>query len=161
MMDTDDVLTTTVDELVENFRSAMVAMLPVAERVKLNWRDDNPHPDWERLAESLFDALVRGPINGARSRSSRELPLARYDIDRNDYAEVSWIAVGAASWNYAFVRLLSRATPFDTFQVVEVDPVTNTAGNRHSFRWPPEGLTFRRCSTDGLIDTVSQIEVIE
>jgi hypothetical protein len=74
-----DVLVATIDDLLANCRSALIALLPAAERAMLTWADDNQHRDWERLAECVFDALVRGPVISDRNRLEDEFVLARYE----------------------------------------------------------------------------------
>ena len=46
----------TVDELFGTFRGALLAILPMADRAKMNFRDEETHRDWERLAECSFDS---------------------------------------------------------------------------------------------------------
>ncbi|GAA4978900.1 hypothetical protein [Actinopolymorpha pittospori] len=148
----DEVYTATVHELVENFRSGLIAMLPIADRAMLNSRDVNPHDDWEQLAESIFDVFVRGSVRLDRvSLANRDqFPLPRYDFDLDSYSALSWIGCGSGpSSDLAFVRLLSHAEPFDTVQRVEVDPVTLEAGQRRTFPWASVSFVLVRRSPVG------------
>lgn len=47
---------------------------------------------------------TRSPIDADRSRASNELPLARYDIDQDDYRQLSWIALNTDSFPTAAGR---------------------------------------------------------
>jgi len=85
----DDLLEATIDEMVDTFRSALIALLPAANRSKLTWADENQHRDWESLAESAFNTFVRGPIQADITGRSMAAPLARYDIDSDSYASQS------------------------------------------------------------------------
>lgn len=162
MTEAEDVYRATVSELFDNFRSALIAILPIADRAKINFRDEETHRDWERLAASMFDAFVRSPIDSDRVAIGSELPLARYDIDVDDYLAVSWLASNADSPHRgAVIRFLSRDAPFDTVQVVDIDPVTLRAGTRRTVAISEirPALYRRRESGEGTV--VTQIEAVE
>jgi hypothetical protein len=162
MTRTDDVYQATVGELLDNFRRALLAILPIAERAKINYRDDETHRDWERLAESMFDALVRSPIDCDRAAIGRELPLARYDIDIDDYLAVSWLTSNADSpHDGAVIRFLSQDAPFDTVQVVDIDPVTLRAGRRRTVAVSGIKPALYRRREGGEATIVTQIEAVE
>ena len=81
MAEVDDVYRATVGELFENFRRALLSVLPAAASAKINYRDEETHRDWERLAECMFDVFVRSPIDSDQGSTGGELPVARYDLD--------------------------------------------------------------------------------
>jgi hypothetical protein len=159
----DDVLIASVSDLVSNFRSAMLALLPVADLSMLGWRDDEMHPDWEKLSECLFDVFVRGPVDADSGRAFGELPLARYDIDLEDYSTHSWVGVcsGAGTTYMAFVRFVSQVEAFDAVQVVEVDPVTGATGRRQLVAWCPNEIVLVRREPDHADCIVRMIEAVE
>ena len=162
MTGANDIYVATVDELFQNFRDALLAMLPIAERAQINFRDEETHKDWERLAEACFDAFVRSPIDADRSHTGRELALARYDIDLADYLAASWLTVDESHpHRAAVVRLLSRSTPLDTVQVVEIDLDTLRAGPRRML--PVDSVTFAcyRRTESGGGTLVSRVEAAE
>lgn len=162
MPDQGDVYRATIGELVENFRGALLAVLPMADRAKMSPLDANPHRDWERLAETIFDAFVRGPIQADAARDDHELPLARYDIDHADYLGLSWLAIDAeAPFRSAVVRLLSTVSPFDTVQTVEIDPVTLLAGPRRTCAASGLEFVFFRRNETGQDFVVTEIEAVE
>jgi hypothetical protein len=123
---TEDSLRCTLADLLSTFRDALLALTPTAERLLLEWGDGRQHRDWERLAETLFDVCIRGPIESDSGRREREFPLPRYDIDVASYATSSWIgtAAGTAGSPSALIRLMSDLRPFDTVQVAILDPDT-------------------------------------
>jgi hypothetical protein len=163
MEDGDDVLVATVDELVLAFRSAVTAMIPAADRIKLYWQDDFQHRDWERLVQVVFDSFVRSPIGADRSGIGDEFPLPPYDIDLEDYAGASWIGcrAGAASTALALVRFLSRGAPLDTVQAVEVDPVSMTVGQRVELDYADVHFFLVRRRENGTSCEVERIEAVE
>lgn len=151
-----------LNELFQNFRDALLALLPTAKRAEINFLDDETHRDWERLAEACFDAFVRSPIVADQAHTPGELPLARYDIDLDDFLGVSWLTVDElAPHRAAVVRLLSRSSPFDTVQVVEIDPDTLRAGRRSELPVSGTKFAYYRRSEDGSAHLVSQVEAVE
>jgi hypothetical protein len=162
MAEADDVYQATVGELFDNFRRALLALLPIADQAMINYRDEETHPDWERLAESMFDAFVRSPIDCDRAVVGRELRLARYDIDLDDYLAVSWLASDAESPHRgAVVRFLSQGAPFDTVQVVDIDPVTLRAGRRRTVPVSEIRPALYRRRESGEATVVIQIVAVE
>src|SRR4051812_49169121 len=118
----DDALVATIDELMHNFRSALVAVIPPAERAKLSWSDSmNQHPSWEKLQGCLFDVFVAQPVSVDRSRTLDQYPTAPYDIDVDDYSSNSWIACEAETIGreLAFVRFTTDGEPFNRVQIAE------------------------------------------
>jgi hypothetical protein len=133
-LDSNDSLVATIDELIETFRVALLALVPVADRAFLNWSDMDTHPGWERVSVALFDTFVRGPIASDLSRGEHDFPLPGYDIDSTNLSKNSWIRVLTKCENsYVFVRFLSRIGPFDTVQVAAVDLESHQVGERLLF----------------------------
>jgi hypothetical protein len=160
--DEDDTYAATVGELLDNFRDALLAIVPTVDRAKINYRDVETHRDWERLAESMFDAFVRSPIVADQGATGRELPLARYDIDLDDYLAVSWLMSDReAPYRGAVVRFLSLGAPFDTIQVVDIDPVTLLAGVRRTIAASEIKPALYRRSETGEAAVVTQIKAVE
>lgn len=122
----DDVLRSSVGGLIAAFRQGLIGFVPTAERLKMPWRDENQHRDWERVAEAMFDACVRSPIGADATRLAGEYKLPRYDIDVDSYGELSWIAVRHPSYDVrlAMIRLMSHGEPFDTVDAAVVDSTT-------------------------------------
>lgn len=157
----NDSLRAPVSELVETFRSSLIALIPFAERSMMSFADNDQHPSWERLAESCFDSFVRDPIKADLSTRDA-LPLARYDIDASDYRRLSWIAVtSAGSSPGAVVRLLTRSTLFDTIETVDLDPVTLRAGKRRELPWEGATFVFVRHAATGPLVVVTEILAVE
>ena len=140
----NDVLVASIDELMTSLRSALLALLPVAAAARLNWTDSFTSPWWENLASAAFDAFVGGPIATDVVPEGVKPDLARYDLDVDNYRQLSWIEVSASSVStqreLAMIRLISAASPFDTIQCVEVNRRTGTAGDCHMVPW--EGARF-------------------
>jgi hypothetical protein len=119
-----------IDELVDPFRDGLLALIPMAERAQLTWRDLNTHDDWEYLARSLYTVFVGNPTALPATVPVKPKPLAPYDYDLDDYSEYSWIEFTRQGLEegYALIRLLSTDTPFDTLHLVQIDPLSGTPG---------------------------------
>jgi hypothetical protein len=157
-----DVLIASISELMEMFRDALLALIPVAERAKMNWRDTDTHIDWERMSSCAFMSFVRGPITSDLDWSSADAPLSSYDIDLDAYGETSWISVGGPSnLGLAMVRSLSLLEPFDSLQAVEVDLATGFPGKRRVVRWTEAEFCLVRRSFDGTLKCVTSITANE
>lgn len=162
MRDDDDVLKATLDGLLDNFRSALIAMRPFAAKAMINYEDQDTHRSWEQLAECMFDVFVRSPIDADRGRSGKDLPLVRYDIDQDDYLGSSWIALWSdPTARTAFVWLISRVEPLDTVQLAALDPVTLRSGHGREVPWREASFVFIRRAEDGQGEAVRQIEAVE
>ena len=154
----DDVLIASIDELLGTFRAALLALVPVADRAKLGWRENETHPAWERLAVCAYDAFVRGPVSVDRDRRASDFLLAPYDIDLEGYGDNSWIGVeDSIHPGCAMVRVVSVAAPFDSVQIVDVDLVSGRPGERRLVRWDDARFLLYRRSADGAIQCVSSV----
>jgi hypothetical protein len=138
--DDEFVLRAGIGELVSTFRDALLAVVPFADRVELGHEDEEMHHDWEKLASCMFDVFVRSPISVDRGRDLTDHPLARYDIDRDDYVEASWLGVRPDA---AFVRFWSVAAPFDAVEVAVLDGDLRVV-ERTSLPWGGLSFTYHR-----------------
>jgi len=159
----DDALRCSVSELVTTFRQALVSLLPAAERLKMEWHDESQHRDWERIAEAAFDAFVRGPIESDSGHWDDELPLPRYDVDDAFYLACSWIRVERTRGEPAgvLIRLLSGREPFDTAQVVRIDPETLAPSERLTLPVEESVFAFVRRSGTRPDEVVYKIEALD
>ena len=155
--DEDDVLEASIDELIGTFRTALLALIPIADRANLPWTDHNTHPDWETLSQALFNTFVKGPIKGDCEQSKGH-QILNYDIDHLSYSEASWVGVGTLdARDAALVRLVSVNEPFDGVQVVEVDASTGSTGERRIVSWEDANFYLASRSSDGTLARVLSI----
>jgi hypothetical protein len=113
-----------VTELMENFRAALLALLPMAERVGITWRRGEAYDEWDGLANCLFEQLVESPIRWSLSGDSYDPPtLAAYDMMLLSYRDVATIEVdhvGLGSGRWIFHAFGTEHTPFDIIEVRKV-----------------------------------------
>jgi hypothetical protein len=69
---------TTLTDLLGILQQALVALVPVAEKARIPWRDGEAYDDWDAMAGCLFDALVVRSVSYAREAGKVELP--KYDM---------------------------------------------------------------------------------
>lgn len=161
---TDDALRTSPAELMAILRDALVSAVSTADRLRLEWRDSaEQHRDWERLAATLFDVCVRGPIEADSGRRGSEYPLPSYDIDIASYLNSSWISVASPSFAQpaALIRLLSARDPFDTVQVAVLDPETLIPVDRTLVAFADVRFAFVRRSPSRSDAVVHEIEAVD
>ena len=77
----------TVTELIANFRSALVGLLPAVERVGIPWGRIDAYDDWDKLATSAYEVLVEGVARAAvLTDEEQEFKLPPYDLLLESYA---------------------------------------------------------------------------
>jgi len=67
-----------IDELVRSFRDALCALVPIAERVQMPWKEPNAYDDWDHMCEAIYRSIVIGSIEHAQGIEAF-LPIAGYD----------------------------------------------------------------------------------
>lgn len=114
----------TVTELVLNFRSALLAVLPMVEALRIPWKRGDAYDEWDDLASCMYEQLV-GSLISALSASTSEEPvrLAAYDMMLRGYGGYATIdvqsdALGPGRW--VFHAFCTEAEPFDAIEVREV-----------------------------------------
>ena len=126
----DDVLSISVDGLIDVFQRSLSGLTVWADEIQLNWSDDWTSPSWERLTQELYRAFVVDGVAADVGRMSGDADLPPYDIDVQSYAEYSWIGLASEPHAAAFVRFVSRTRPFDTVQVAVLDSTEAVVGLR-------------------------------
>lgn len=160
----EDILRCSVADLAVIFRQALVALIPTADRLLLEWLDaQKQHRDWERIAESLFDACVRGPLDADVGRRDGEFPLVRYDIDADSYDTFSWIGVRSRrlARPAPLIRFVTVEEPFDTVQVAILDAFGRTPLTRVLVPFDEAEFIFVRRSKAEPDAEIREIEACE
>jgi hypothetical protein len=75
------------------------------------------------MASCLFEEMVAQPLRADQGRSASDFPLPKYDLDRAEYVDRSWVAKSAFETHLAFVRLMANGGKFDLaeFAVLDLD----------------------------------------
>lgn len=127
---------TTPGEALALFADALRALVPVAERARMPWREGAAYDDWDRVAAALFKSLVADSLahavecEGWPPLASYGAPLSLYDTNTPHLADVTEDA--------PLVSLVSVARPFDTCLLARLGPDGRVAGH---FRKPAADVT--------------------
>jgi hypothetical protein len=120
---------TTVNEAVDIFRDALLAVIPSCERGHIPWRDDESYDDWDLISESLYRAFVVSALLYSNEwKSPQELP--RYGFHVEDYSGLSFLSPAACPTELAFVCLLTDSSPLDTALFKRLDPAGKAIGEQ-------------------------------
>jgi hypothetical protein len=160
MTESPNVYVASIDKLVDVFREGLLALIPVAERAQVPWREPDAYDDWDELAESLYGVFVEHPTRLPES-ALEPWPLASYDYHVDSYAEFSWIEVTGPDVpaSHAFVGFRTSSEPFDTLCLVQVDPESGASGQNIDVPWRDHGFVLRRRFVDSAAEVVTEIRV--
>ncbi|SRR5579883_528682 len=84
--------TITVTDLVDTFRTALLSLVPFAERLRIPWRDGESYDDWDAVAEVLWRSFVVDAI-AAALRSTTELEMPRYGFAYDSFPFANLLVV--------------------------------------------------------------------
>jgi len=102
-----------VAELMDTFHDGLLALIPIFERAKLGWKDDDMYDPWENTAAALFDAIIGSCIDSGKYDPSI-FNLPRYGLMQESYANFSYFTEAGTNGLTAFVELETDIKPFDT-----------------------------------------------
>ena len=113
-----------VSDLLSKYRDALIAVVPMAEHVRLPWRDPDAYDDWDAIASSLYEGLVGEVVRWSLSCcGGNRFVLPKYDIALEDYAGFSTIECaceGESLQRMVFLRFESESCTFDQAGLVHV-----------------------------------------
>jgi hypothetical protein len=117
----------TVDEVLLNFREALTALIPMAERAGIGWRRIDAYDQWDNIAASLFSGLVEAPLSQLFPEAERErFALPAYDllVERCESSAVLEVLLPGERRIRLFHAFETRDAPFDTCESRLIDPDT-------------------------------------
>jgi hypothetical protein len=128
-----------------NFRAALLAIAPLAERVGIPWKRPDAYDEWDTIATSLFESLIVRIVRWSVPEELQgELRIPPYDLLLESYRDMATIevthpALGRGRW--MFHAFATVENPFDAVEVRQLsdhgDPVSNELGI-----CPVAGATF-------------------
>lgn len=110
---------TSVNGLAGLFRDALLALVPIAERARMAWREPDAYDDWDHICEAIFTSLVIGSIENAEGLGGIGR-LPNYDEPLSSYSDRSFVTNANSAGRLAFLRFDTLALPFDTCRFVEL-----------------------------------------
>lgn len=84
----------TVTDIILNFRSALLGIIPFVERVGIPWKRIDAYDEWDNIAAALYQALVVEPLRfSLHEEEQYKFNLPVYDLLLQDYTNSSIIEV--------------------------------------------------------------------
>jgi hypothetical protein len=120
---------TSVDELVVLFSDAVRALLPIAERAHMAWREPDAYDDWDHICEAIYRSIVIRSIEHA-DEIGKFMPILDYEWRSSSYEKNSFIGDAKAKEREAFVCFETETSPFDLCLFAVLDSNLNVVGNR-------------------------------
>jgi hypothetical protein len=120
---------TSVDELVRLFGDAIRALIPIAERARMQWKAPDSYDDWDHICEAIYRSIVIRSIEFAEGMGV-SLPVPDYDHRINSYEKNSFIGDLNSKDEMAFVCFETEASPFDVCLFALLDRNLNVVGDR-------------------------------
>lgn len=110
-----------VTDVLLNFRSALVAVVPAFERVNIPWRRPDAYDNWDAVASELFQSLVVNVFQWSLvDEEEGVMRLPAYDLLLDAYADLSTIDVvhrALMPGRWAFHAFGTKVDPFDVVEV--------------------------------------------
>jgi hypothetical protein len=122
---------TTVDELVAIFRDAMCALIPVAERAHMPWKEPYAYDDWDHMCRAIYRSIVIGSIEHA-DEVGKFISMLDYDWRTNTYEMNSFIGEKNSDGYSGFVCFETESLPFDRCLFVVLDSNLNVIGEKRA-----------------------------
>jgi hypothetical protein len=122
-MESKERWSTTVDDLMLNFREALASLVPYMERVKIGWRDEEAYDDWDNISQVLYENMVLRSVQFSTERQEA-LVTPDYGTIYLSYGDKSFIEVVDDGFQLSgykvFVGFSTLEHPFDqvSYQVV-------------------------------------------
>ena len=111
----------TVTSILLNFRAALVALVPMVERVGICWKRPDSYDEWDAIAKTLFDKLVIDVICWSFPVEERDhCRLPPYDLLLPAYKnmhtlEVTHLSLSPGRWIFHAFGTVRK--PFDIVEV--------------------------------------------
>ena len=117
---------TTINELIENFRGALNAILPWVKKTHIPYEEGSAYDDWDNLVNILFDTFVINSICSSQQFNLGTQHFAKYDFCYDDYKELTFIVINEADGESEFLVFVSfvGVENFDEVNVKKVDRVS-------------------------------------
>jgi len=111
----------TVTDLILNFRSGLLALVPIAERVCIPWNRTDAYDDWDSITNVLFENLVIRVLQWSLpNEEGHQLNIPPYDLLLESYEGMSTIEVvyqSKQSRRFVFHAFGTLEHPFDAVEV--------------------------------------------
>lgn len=149
---------TSVGELLTLFRDAMQALIPVAERAHMSWKEPDAYDDWDAICQAIYRSIVMGSIEHAEV-VGRFMPIPDYDLRTSSYEKNSFIGNAASKEEAAFVRFETESVPFDRCLFAVLDPNSRVVSERRVLTADARFSFFCRYDDNGTLKSFDTMAV--
>src|SRR5690242_19928018 len=111
---------TSVGELVQLTCEALRALVPIAEKAYMPWREPANYDDWDEMAQAIYNSIVIRSVQFA-TETAGFAQLPAYDRPIADYSGCSFVTEATQRGRYALLSLASTSMPFDTGHFTVLD----------------------------------------
>jgi hypothetical protein len=136
----------TVTEVLLNFRSALLSVVPAFEKVALPWCMPDAYDEWDDAATALYQALVVEVLRRPEpEREHEHFRLPAYDMMLTDYSQHCLLEVLHPSLDkerHVFHSFGTEVLPLDRIRTRRVLP-TGRPMDGELISCPVEGAAFR------------------
>ena len=111
---------TSVDELFQIFRAALVALIPIADRARMPWKEPNNHDAWDSIAAAIYKSIVSRSLEESFEWNGFDA-IEEYDRRTDRYSKSSFLTTKAEPGACAFICFETKSSPFDTCLLARLD----------------------------------------
>jgi hypothetical protein len=104
---------TSVDELVQIFRAALIALIPIADRAHMPWREPSNYDDWDSIVTAIYKSIVLQSLENSSERDKYDA-VPQYDHRNECYSNNSFLTAKDDPGACAFIGFETNTSPFDT-----------------------------------------------
>lgn len=98
-----------LSELLNVFRDALLAIVPVVERTMMAWRDEEAYDDWDAIADVLYEQLVVASVRWSLAEADHAaLRMPPYNTLVESYNDLRFFAVTGRKTTSTAERSFSR-----------------------------------------------------
>lgn len=155
----------TVTKLIKNFRDALISMLPIMERSKIGWRDEEQSDSFDGIAENLFNWFVLNNLeNFIRDKYRKESTISKYNFYYKDYSKISFIEVSKGGEDplgyHIFTSLKTDKASFDTVVCDKIDKMGQVLSKNVELNFEEVKFIFHYRSVMGDLMNFEKIELL-
>lgn len=108
-----------ITDLLGLFRDALVTLLPVMDKARIDWREGHTYDPWEDVERTLYRSIIGSCVENAVLPGSLR-PLAPYGLWQPSYANLSFL-LASDERGAAFLKFGTGSEPFDEVILLELD----------------------------------------
>ncbi len=155
----------TVTKLIKNFRDALISILPIMERSKIGWRDQEQSDSFDGIAENLFNWFVISNLESFIRDKYKKVPsIAKYNFYYKDYSKISFIEVTKGGEDpigyHIFTSVRTDKSTFDTVVCDKIDKTGQVIGKNVEMNFEEVKFIFHYRTVSGDLFEIDKIDLL-